>query len=43
MNPPTYGAIRIRAGFDAAAGARILDRAISLFAAEPLFDAVENV
>ena len=43
MNPPTYDAIRIRAGFDAAAGSRIQDRAISLLAAEPLFDAVEEV
>ncbi len=43
MTPPVYSAIRIRAGFDAAAGTRIQDRAISLFAAEPLFDVVEEV
>ena len=43
MNPIAYDAIRIRAGFDAAAGIRIQDRAISLFAAEPLFDVVEEV
>ena len=43
MTPPIYNAIRIRAGFDAAAGSRIQDRAISLLAAEPLFDVVEEV
>ena len=43
MTPPVYDAIRVRAGFDAAAGTRIQDRAISLLAAEPLFDVVEEV
>ena len=43
LNPPSYNAIRIRAGFDAATGSRIQDRAIDLFAAEPRFDAVEEV
>ncbi len=38
MTPPVYSAIRIRAGFDAAQGSDIQDRAISLLAAEPLFD-----
>ena len=43
LNPPTYNAIRIRTGFDAAAGSRIQDRAIDLLAAEPRFDLVEEV
>ncbi len=41
FNPPSYTAIRIRAGYDASAGSRIQDRAIALLAAEPTFDAVE--
>ena len=43
LSPPAYNAIRIRAGFDAATGSRIQDRAIDLAAAEPRFDAIEEV
>ena len=42
MTPPIYNAIRIRAGFNSAAGSRTQDRAIALLAAEPLFDVVEE-
>lgn len=41
LNPPQFGAIRDRAGYDAAAGTRIQDRAIDLAACEGRFDAVE--
>ncbi len=43
LNPPSYNAIRIRAGFDSPTGSRIQDRAIDLFAAEPRFDEIEEV
>lgn len=43
LGPPAYDAIRIRAGFDAATGSRIQDRAIDLATVEPRFDAVEEV
>jgi hypothetical protein len=43
MSPPTYSAIRNRAGYDAATGTRIQDRAVALLAVEPVFDVIENV
>ncbi len=42
MNPPSFNAIRDRAGYDTATGSRIQDRARALFAAEPVFDVVEE-
>lgn len=42
MNPPTFGAIRDRVGYDTTTGARIQDRAIALLAVEPSFDVVEE-
>ena len=42
LNPPQFTAIRTRAGYDAATGSRIQDRAISLAACELTFDAVEK-
>ncbi len=39
----TYDPIRIRTGYDSAAGSRIQDRAIALFAVEPSFDVVEDI
>ncbi len=42
MNPPTFSAIRDRAGYDAATGTRIQDRAIAMVAAESSFDVVEE-
>lgn len=42
FNPPSYTAIRTRAGYDASTGSRIQDRAIALLAAELTFDVVEE-
>lgn len=43
LSPPSWAAIFTRVGWTSQEGSRIQDRAIALLAAEPVFDAVEEI